>query len=211
MHKSFYSILFVGLIGYGVWLEQSYMGVYSQEFELQQSANRANAPYLLAKNLDMKEYKNGIFTNHFRTNEVRFLNNGQVAAHGKMRYASVNDDGSPALTISAPRMIALLKSSEQTQGKNSLRLASDLAWVSFPNEVVAVSKDDHINGSNVLFTPESQIVESRETITWNGANRHFEGRGFRYNMNTEDLSVGGPISGTFLPNKDDFSSFGKRR
>jgi hypothetical protein len=128
-----------------------------------------------------------------------------------MRYATINTDGSPALTISAPRMIALLKSSDQNQGKSSLRLASDLAWVSFPSDVTAVSNTDHISGSNVLFTPDSQIVESREPLRWNGANRHFEGRGFRYDMNTEDLSVGGPISGTFLPNKEDFSSFGKRR
>ncbi len=211
MHTSFYSVLFVGLIGYGVWLEQSYMSLYSQEFEIQQRADRANSPYLSARNLDMKEYKNGIFTNHFRTNDVRFLNNGQVTAVGKLRYTSVNNDGSPALTVAAPRMIALLKPSEQNTGMASLRLASDLAWVSFPSEVTAQSRDDLVKGSGVLFTPETRILESREPVAWNGANRHFEGRGFRYDLNTEDLSVGGPISGTFLPTKDDFSSFGNRR
>ncbi len=209
MHPGFYSVLFIALSGYGVWLQRSYMSVYSQEFELQQRSNRANSPFALAKNLDIKEYRSGTYTNHFSSNEARFLNNGQVSAIGKVHYATINSDGSHQMDVRSSRLLGTMK--PVPEGKSFLDTNNGMSVVSFPQEVTAVSGTDHLRGENVFFYPDTKIVESKAPVSWKGVNRNFGGVGFQYSMVSGEFSVGGPVSGTFLPTKEDFSSFGKRK
>jgi hypothetical protein len=209
MNKGFYSMLFLGITGYGVWLQQSYMALYSQEFELQQSADRSNAPFLSTKNLEIKEYKNGVFTSHFRANEAHFLNNGQLSASGNLRFTSLGPQGKRNVNLSTSRLLGLMNSSKEEN--NSFSFKSGIAWLSFPAQVRAISGEDTIVGSNILYKPTEKIIQSPSPVRWDGNNRNFAGNGFRYALETGDFSVGGPVSGTFLPTKDDFSSFGARR
>lgn len=209
MRTGFFSMLFIGLTGYGIWLQQSYMSVYSQEFELQQKSSRPDAPFIRGNNFVMKEFKKGIVTTQMSGNEFRFFNNGNINIIGNLHYTTFNKDGSKQLDLRSPRMLGAMKPNDK--GVVSLTSNNGLSFISFPQEVVAISHDDHITGSAVTYKIDNKAIESNNRIVWKGKNRNFEGVGFRYNVESGDMSVGGPIEGTFLPTKDDFAAIGERR
>ncbi len=185
------------------------MGLYSQEFEMQIKADRAHSTLFGMKEIEAREYKNGKLTGITRAGEGVLKNNGQFILSQRLSYAILNSDGSRRAVISAPR--ATGETLTTSAGRGLLESKSRVAKVFFPQEVTALSGADRIRGRAVKYNPELRLVESESPVDWIGANRDFHGVGFTYNLDSADLRVGGPIQGNFIPDKNDFSTFAKKR
>jgi hypothetical protein len=209
MTKGFFSVLFIALTGYGIWLQQSYMELYSQEFDMQLKADRTQSTLFHMKEIEAREFKGGKLNSIFTAGDGNIKNNGHFVIGGKTSYILLNGDGTRRATINAPRAIG---EAQLATAESSLFEAKNrITRIFFPQDVSAHSGPDHIRGRSVKYSPETRFVESASPIEWNGDRRDFSGVGFTYNMDSGDLRVGGPIRGNFIPEKDDFSSFGKKR
>lgn len=176
---------------------------------MQTKADRSLSTLFGMKEIEAREYRDGKLMSITRAGEGVLKNNGRFVLSQRLSYASLNPDGSRRAVISAPR--ATGEASMTTAGTSLLESKSRVTSVFFPLEVTALSGADRIRARAVKYDPELRLIESESPVDWIGANRDFHGVGFTYNLNTADLRVGGPVQGNFIPDKNDLSTFAKKR
>jgi hypothetical protein len=209
MRTQFIAALFVSLGGFGIWFQQTYMDLYSQEFELEKNADRSKSTLVSGTNIDSNEFRRGIRVSSFQAHQAMILNNGTIFASGDLVFNFFRGDGTVHSTYSTARLSGELV--RETVGKSFLDSKSRLEHVTFPADISGVAGGDKIKAKGVTYWPETQLYESNEPIEWTGPNRYFHGMGFQFVRGPDALNVTGPVKGNFMPGKDTIQPFQPNR
>ena len=191
MISRFLVMLFVGLVGFGLWFQRTYMDLSSQEFRAELASDRSQAELFRALKLQVFQNKNQRNEAVFEAATVRYLNSGRLIAKGNVT-STLNREPEP-----------LVIRSTVAEGKLD-KLRPDEPFLESPKEFTSVFLPEDVRisrGFDVMYAKKvdldllSRCARSRESFRWVGPFRTLNGRGFDYWFDLDKLLVHGPVSG----------------
>lgn len=198
MGARLFAILFVSLVVFGVWFQQSYMSTYAAEFEAQKASARTASELITVRPFRSDSWRQGRLAARVRADEARYYTNGRIFLSGNVRYEDFADDGTPRLALETRRATGQVQVG--TRSGSLFDSEKRLERVDIPGEVtVQLGVDDEVRTRKVIVDFVRGQLATGEDVTLQGPGRRMQGKGFTYQIATQDFRLGGRVSGEIVP------------
>lgn len=198
MGARLFATLFVCLVAFGVWFQQAYMSTYSAEFEAQKAGGRVASELMTVRPFRADTWREGRLSARVRADEARYYTNGRIFLSGNVRYEDFAEDGKPRLALDTRRATGQI----QVGARSGSLFDSNkrLERVDIPGEVtVLLGEADEVRTRKVSVDFVRGQLATGEDVTLQGPGRRMQGKGFTYEITTQDFRLGGRVSGEIVP------------
>lgn len=201
MFARVFSLLFVGLVIFGAWYQQTFMQVSSAEFEAQMKADKKQTEILSVRPFTATQYVNGKLRATGSANEAKYINNGKLIFQGNVVYEDYDEDGTKRLTLTTVRAQGQVEAAGANSNASFFDKNRKLELVYIPTEVSVTTQDDVMRSRDVEVDLIAGEATTDETVVIEGPGRRITGKGLRYVLSTQEFKVRGEVDGVLTPQR----------
>lgn len=176
------------------------MRISAEEFRAEINADRSRTELLRMSHFISFSYEEGLVRSLLRSANGHMLNNGEFRLEGNVRYQEFDVKGVTTLSMSSAKAVGSMQVANPSQ--NFFDTRRSLETVFMPETVLISMKDDLVTTQALTLTTATHLLETSASVSVVGPGRTLFGKGFVYNVVTQQLSMGGPIHGNYIPHSD---------
>ena len=196
MISKVYSVLFLFVLGFGIWHHQVYVNQSKHELKAIEKQNNQEQTLFHANQFESTQYIEGIPTRVLSAEKGEINTSGLVQLEGRIKIATY-EANELQNTIASELAFGELSSSDESA--SLLNSERELKHLTFPEKVTLKTQNGIIETRNVKYQVPVQRIETEEKVNYLGQGQTLYGKGMSYHLGLGVFEMGGPVKGEMIP------------